>query len=174
MKAHFVHTILAGALFASLSIIPNAEAQQQPEVEPSAAPVPSQILRAKKVFVVSAMGDRDPRIAKYIGGPDGIYNQFYADVKSSGRFELVSAPADADLVLQVTLGLSPVIGYAGFKLSILDPKTNILLWTISEPIDPAILAKNARKNIAQSLSRLADDVKTVSSGPGATAMRTAP
>src|SRR5579863_5248765 len=102
MRVHFVHAVLASALFASLSTIPVAQAQQ-PATELPVAPLPSQILSAKKVFVVSAMGDRDPRIAKYIGGPDGIYNQFYADVKSSGRFELVSAPADADLVLQVKI-----------------------------------------------------------------------
>jgi hypothetical protein len=150
---------LAGILiFFATFTISNLQAQQLEE--PAAAPVPSQIVNAKKVFIANAAGDHDPRVSKYFGGPDGIYNQFYADVKSGGRFEPVSAPADADLVVQVTLGTFPLLaGYAGFRLSIFDPKTNILLWTASEPVDPAFLAKTARKNIAESLQRLANDLQ---------------
>jgi hypothetical protein len=155
--------IFSALLVAAMTTIPNLQAQQP--AEPPAAPVPSQILNAKRVFIANATGDHDLRIAKYMGGPDGIYNQFYADVKSGGRFELVSAPADADLVLYVTLGIFPLNpGYAGFRLSIIDPKTSILLWTMSEPIDPAFLAKTARKNMVASLDRLAGDLKTLTPG----------
>lgn len=140
--------------------VPHLIAQQPAEV-PS-APVPSQILNAKKVFVANAEGDNDPRIAKYVGGPDGVYNQFYADVKNSGRFEVVAAPADADVVLQVTLTVFAVVpGYPRFRLAILDPKSNVLLWTISEPVDNAILAKTARKNIGLSLGKLTLDLTTL-------------
>lgn len=131
---------------------------QQPAVVPP-APVPSQILHAKKIFVVNAEGDNDPRFTRYTGGPTAVYDRFYADLKDLGRFEMVSAPADADLVLQVTLAEFAVLsGYPRFRLAIIDPKTNILLWTISEPVDPAFLAKTASRNIAQSLARLTQDV----------------
>jgi len=131
---------------------------QQPAAIPS-APLPSQILHAKKIFIVNAEGDNDVRISKYVGGTNGIYDQFYADVKTVGRFELVSAPADADVVFAVNLTVFAVVpGYPRFRLAILDPKTNILLWTMSEPVDSAILAKTARRNIAQSLSRLTQDI----------------
>jgi len=140
--------------------IPGLQAQQPAEAPP--APVPSQIVSAKKIFIANAAGDHDPRVSKYFGGPDGIYNQFYADIKSGGRFEPVSAPADADIVVEVTLGTFPLVaGYAGFRLSVFDPKTNVLLWTASEPVDPAFLAKTARKNIAESLQRLANDLLTL-------------
>ncbi len=140
-----------------LSFVLPLSAQQT--AEPTPAPVPPQVTRAKKVFVVNAEGNNDPRIAKYVGGPNGVYNQFYADVKNSGRFEIVASPADADVGLQVTLANFEILaGYPRFKLSILDPKTNMLLWTVSEPLEGAILAKTARRNVAQSLARLTQDL----------------
>jgi len=132
---------------------------------PAAAPVPPQILSAKRVFVANSSGNNDVRIAKYVGGPNGIYNQFYADLQASGRFELVSSPAESDLALDVTIVPFPIApSYPGFRLSILDPKTNVLLWAITEPVDPAFLAKTARKNIATSLGHLADDLTKLSTG----------
>jgi hypothetical protein len=161
-KLTAIHFAFAGTLvFVAMIAITSLQAQQE-SAELSAAPVPSQILNAKKVFIANAAGDHDPRVSKYFGGPDGIYNQFYADIKNGGKFEPVSAPADADIVVQVTLGTFPLVaGYAGFRLSIFDPKTNILLWTASEPVDPAFLAKTARKNIAESLQRLTNDLQTL-------------
>jgi hypothetical protein len=153
-------SIVSALLMTAMTVIPDLHAQQL--AEPPAAPVPSQIVNAKRVFIANAYSEHDIRIAKYFGGPDGLYNQFYADVKSSGRFELVTAPADADLVLQVTLGIHPVLtNYAGLRLSIFDPKTNVLLWTTSEPVDPAFLTKTARRNIADSLQRLTVDLTSL-------------
>lgn len=144
-------------LFTGILFTTSLWAQQPPE--PPAAPVPSQILHAKKVFIVNAEGNNDPRIAKYVGGTNGIYDQFYADIKNTGRFELVGAPADADLVFQPRLAVFAVVpGYASFRLEIIDPKTSILLWSAAEPVDNAILAKTARRNIAQSLAKVAQDV----------------
>jgi hypothetical protein len=123
-------------------------------------------VNAKKVFIINAEGTNDPRINRFLGGPNGVYDQFYADVKQTGRFEIVSAPADSDVALQVTLSVYEVVaGYSRFKLSILDPKTNLLLWTISEPIEGAILTKTAQKNIAQSLARLAQDLVVLRLNP---------
>jgi hypothetical protein len=166
MKSTIVTPRIAAAVLGlMMTMIPGMQAQRQP-AEPSAAPVPSQIISAKKVFIANAADDHDTRIAKYVGGPDGIYDQFYADIKSQGRFELVSAPSDADLVLEVELGVLPVPpAYARFRLAIVDPKTSILLWTISEPVDAAILVKTARKHIAESLARVTDDLKALTPGP---------
>jgi hypothetical protein len=64
--------------------------------------------------------------------------------------------------VEVTLGTFPLVqGYAGFRLSVLDPKTNVLLWTASEPVDPAMLTKNARRNITESLQRLTNDLQAL-------------
>jgi len=149
------------ALFV-IAILTASSLQAQRPPEPPAAPVPAQILNAKRIFISNPNSEHDARISKYFGGTDGLYNQFYADVKSSGRVEPVTAPADADLVVQLTMGVHPfVAGYGAFRLSILDPKTNVLLWTISEPVDPAFLTKTARRNIADALQRLAGDLTTL-------------
>jgi hypothetical protein len=152
--------MLIPLILAVLCLVPFSASQQSAEVP--AAPLPAQLLHARKVFVVNAEGDNDPRIAKYEGGPNGIYDQFYADVKNSGKFEIVDSPADADVALSVSLTVFAVVpGYPRFRLSILDPKSNVLLWTISEPVDPAFLTKTARRNIAQSLARITQDLIAV-------------
>ena len=158
-KLHIVRLSIASALLFGAVTIPDLSAQQ-PAPVPPAAPVPSQILQAKKVFIVNAAGDNDPHIAKFIGGPNAIYDQFYADVKNSRRFEIVSAPADADVVLEATLTVFPFTErvYTVVRLAILDPKSNVLLWTIAEPVNPALFGKTARKNVAQTLDKLTQDL----------------
>lgn len=102
-----------------------------------AAPVPAQILAAKKIFIANAGGDQmseDEPI--FTGGPDRAYNQFYAAMKSWGRFEIVGSPAEADLLIEVKQEVLTVVlrGGAGgsatpmFGLKIRDAKTLALLW----------------------------------------------
>jgi hypothetical protein len=63
------------------------------------------------------------------GGPDRPYNQFYAAIKTWGRYEIVSYPTHADLVLEI----SWVLTDTGLRLSVLgqlrlvviDPKTHV-------------------------------------------------
>jgi hypothetical protein len=146
---------------------------QQPEDWAPPAPVPAQIVGAKKVFVSNAGEEsiyRLPKDAMYSGGPNRTYNQFYAALKSWGRYKLVSAPADADLVFQI--GFSdkndgPTF-VSQFKLVVLDPKTHIVLWTFTKYADPAGMAKNREKNYDLAMSELMDDVKVIA-GPPASA-----
>jgi hypothetical protein len=151
--------IIFGMTTAVLLIPPSLRAQQPAPAAP--APVPPQVAHAKRVFIINAEGTNDPRVTKYIGGANGIYNQFYANVKNTGRFQPASDPAEADVALEVTLSIYDLIPSARFKLAILDPKTNLLLWTISEPLEGAVLTKTAQKNIAQSLARLTQDLVMV-------------
>lgn len=138
---------------------------QQPQEAP-AAPVPVQIGSAKKVFISNAGEDTVfslPRDAMYSGGPNRAYNQFYAAMKSWGRFELVSAPADADLVFQIGFmdkNEGPVF-VSQLKLVILDPKTNIALWTITKYVEPAGKAKNREKNYDLTMTALLGDLKII-------------
>ena len=95
------------------------------------APVPSPIAAAKKVFISNAPGGNLPAS---FGGTDRTYNEFYAAVKGWGHYELVAAPSDADLILEIsfTSTLSGVGGtstsgcissnYTELRLVILDPK----------------------------------------------------
>ena len=66
------------------------------------APIPAQIMVAKRVFIANGGSDQltedDPI---FTGGPDRAYNQFYAGIKNWGRFNLVGSPSDADLLLEI-------------------------------------------------------------------------
>ena len=96
----------AAVLFAGLAISLRCDhlyaAQQFKQVPP--APVPPLILAAKKVFIANGGGDESLfDMPQYSGGPDRLYNEFYASMKSWGRYELVSSPGEADLVFEVRL-----------------------------------------------------------------------
>jgi hypothetical protein len=102
---------------AVLVFTPLLTAEQSKGLAP--APAPPQIAAAQKVFISNAGGSSlDAVIDETIfnGGPDRPYNQFYAARKSWGRYDLVSSPADADLVLEISWSLTdtglrlPVLG----------------------------------------------------------------
>jgi hypothetical protein len=101
--------------------------------DPAPAPIPLQITAGKRVFISNATGESN--LPPDVG--DTTYNQFYASLKSWGRYELVSTPADADLVFEIRyeilFGPVDVMGGSGgsakfpqIRLSILDPKTHII------------------------------------------------
>jgi hypothetical protein len=129
-----------------------------------AAPLPSQIVTAKKIFISNTGGGFDS--SAWSGGPDRIYNEFYAAMKSWGRYELVSAPGDADLVLDVNVIRDSVVWQ--FKLEILDPKTRIVLWTQYEPIKVTVSQKTRDKNFDDTINKLVTDLKTLTAQPAAT------
>jgi hypothetical protein len=102
MTKNCKRAILAVILFAAFTSISVAQTQQLADA-PVAAPVPAQVINAKRAFVANGAGDNDPAISKYTNGADGLYNQFYADIKTLGRYELVSSPADADIILELKI-----------------------------------------------------------------------
>jgi len=100
------------------------------------------------------------------GGPDRPYNEFYAAMKSWGRYDLVSSPSDADLVLKISFSLSdmyfvakPDLVLGQLQLVIVDPKTHVALWTIVQYVPGAILGGNRDKNFDQSIDTLMDRFK---------------
>lgn len=132
--------------------------------EAPAAPVPAQIGSAKTVFI-SNMGEESffylPKDAAYTGGPNRTYNQFYAAMKSWGKYELVPAPADADLVFEIgfTDKFEGPMRVGQVKFVVRDPKTHIALWTITEYVEPAGMAKNREKNYNIAMNALTEDLK---------------
>jgi hypothetical protein len=142
-----------------LPIIPILQAQT---ADVPTAPLPSQILTAKKVFI-SNRGV----------GTDRNYNAFYAAIKSWGGYELVAAPTDADLVLEISLS-SQITGVSGskesgcdsssaswLKLVLLDTRTRIVLWTLTENIQPFARQKTGEKNTDDAINKLVGDLKTL-------------
>jgi hypothetical protein len=130
-----------------------------------AAPLPSQILTAKKVFIANIGEDSNLRI--WGGGQDRTYNEFYAALKSCGRYELVTVPANSDLIMEVE-AVSDSIDWH-FKLVLLDPKTQTPLWTIYEPIKRAGLQKNRDKNNSDTINKLVDDLTALTAQPASSA-----
>lgn len=135
------------------------------------APIPHQILMAKKVFIANAGGDNRPDDSIF-NEPDRFYDDFYAQVKAAGRFEIVDAPADADLLFEIGLRVPMVSGEGArkdmltvmpydprFRLTIRDPKTNALLWAFTEHVQWAILQGNREKNFDQALARIERDLQ---------------
>jgi hypothetical protein len=138
--------------FASLLAVPTAGAQQAPYLPP--APVPVQVLTGKKVFVSN--GDSDV-ILKI---PNLSYNEFYALLKSSGMFELVPTPAEADLIFEIRIAY-PTDPH--LHLVILDPKTHVVLWALSQQVQPWARESTGRKNFDKGMNVLVDDLKQLTS-----------
>lgn len=127
--------------------------------QPETAPIPTQIVAAKRVFIANAGGE-EPSLNyhPFDGGVDRAYNQFYAAMKSGGRYELVGSPAEADLLFEIRFTLPPD---SRFRLKIRDPKTNGLLWALNEPMEWANLQSNRNKNFDQAVGRIVADVQNL-------------
>jgi hypothetical protein len=152
-------------LAATLLSVPVLTAQQQAAPP---APVPPQIVTARKIFVSNTSADGTS--AGYfwkIGGPTRPFDEFYAAMKNWGRYELVSAPADADLVFEIRFGEPVGILGAPCVISILDAKTHFTLWTLVEPMQGALRKGTWEKNFTQGMTKIVEDLKKLSAQPTA-------
>lgn len=140
------------------------------------APLPSQIFTAKKVFIANGGGGFDKEI--WSGDPSRTYNEFYGAIKSWGHYEIVGTPADSDLVLQISIASSPRISggevapWFQARVTLLDPKTNVLLWASDEfiPEKPGIgliLKRNRDKEFSEAIGRIVTDLKALTAQPAA-------
>lgn len=149
-------------ILASIPMLATQEAQTA-----TPAPVPTQITSDAKVFIANAGMDPNPHAGGFSGGPERAYNQFYAAMANWGRYRLVATPADADLAFQIRLEItlvrgrnSPsVVDNSQLRLIIRDVRTHVVLWTVSEPVQDAILQGTWDKNFDQAMNQLMDDVK---------------
>jgi hypothetical protein len=147
--------VLALLLFA-----PGARAQNSDAPGAAApAPIPTQILAAKKVFVANSVGSAYPYRGSLSYSVNETYDVFYAALNKTGRFQLVNSPAEADLVFD----LFGEPGIAGVR--ILDPRTNVTLWIVRQSAEPANITKTALKNIATAVTALATEAATLASPP---------
>ena len=143
---------------------------------PVAAPVPVQILSAKKVFISNAGTDSmSMMVFKRAGDPDQPYNQFYAAVKSWGKYELVSTPADADLIFEIRFTApnqqddSISVPDPQLGLTIRDVKTHFILWTFVEPVQGAFRKATWDKNFREGMTNLMADLRHLTASTVATA-----
>lgn len=141
-----------------------SRAQQTAEIVPP-APIPSQILAGKKLFIANAGIDSyylAGYIASHTGSPNGLYDQLYAAVKSWGRYELVSAPADSDVVFEISLNREVEFSDPQFRLRILDPKTDVVLWGFVEQVGAGSGREaSQRKAWDRALGKLVNNVRVL-------------
>src|SRR5215469_1703280 len=166
--------VVCAGLAMSLSCGYLCTAQQFKQVPP--APIPPLILTAKKVFIANGGGDESLfDMPQYTGGPDRLYNEFYAAMKSWGRYELVGGPGEADLVFEIRLTMvQPMQSEplreqnprydSQFRLVIRDAKTHETLWGLTEHAQTAILQGNRDKNFEQTLAAILSELRRIA-GP---------
>jgi hypothetical protein len=105
-----------------------------------AGPIPSQIATAHTVFLSNLGAD-----ANFPIDPDQAYTAIYDGLQGWGRYQMVSTPQQADLILQLhelstyttytgNHGSTYTINNPSFVLTIVDAKSNVTLWTISSPV----------------------------------------
>jgi hypothetical protein len=179
-ERHMLKVKLAVVAFGIAIMLPTTVAAlaQTAAIAP-AAPLPPQILTAKKIFISNAGSGVDEKL--WSGGPVQPYNELYADIKSSGQYQLVATPADADLVLQISFA-DPLTDVGGskdsgsvssttpqLKLVLLDPKTNIVLWTLNEKTSIGHLQKGRDQALADSIGKLVTDLKGLTAQPASAA-----
>jgi hypothetical protein len=164
--------LISSVMILAATVAFAAPPQKSAPVPP--APVPAQVLNGKKVFIANA-GEENliaPIATMLRGSPDRVYNQFYATIQKFGRYELVSAPADADLVFEIGFTINssqhiPEIGH--LRLSIRDPKTDVLLWSFVEYAPAAFRQGNRDKNLDQTMNIIVGELINLVSPPGVAA-----
>ncbi len=178
MTKHLKAAVLGFGLAMSLLPGPLSATQQKKPAHP--APIPAQILTAKKVFIANGGGDESREEgASYSGGPDRAYNEFYAAMETWGRYELVSAPGDAGLIFEIRLTVfqlqrervladdSPAFD-SQFRVVIRDMKTHETLWGLTEHAQGAVLQSNRDKNFELAMAAVVAQVQRIA-GPAAPA-----
>ena len=176
MTKHLKAAVLCFGL--AMPLLSDAISAAQQKKPTSPAPIPAQVLTAKKVFIANGGGDESRyEEASYSGGPDRTYNEFYAAMKTWGRYELVAAPGDADLVFEIRLTVfqlqrervltddSPASD-SQFRFVIHDVKTHETLWGLTEHAQGAVLQGNRDKNFEQALAAVVAEVQRIA-GPAA-------
>jgi hypothetical protein len=154
-------TIVCSAFLTAVAVA------QQPTSTP-AAPVPPAIRAAKKIFVSNGGADNGLFPSPFSGDPNRGYLQFYAELKTSGQYDLVDDPSDADLVLELHLiapygptNGSKVNGAADpvpmFRLVVYDRKTHYVLWTLTQSIQIALFQKTHDRNFDEALTGILMD-----------------
>ena len=134
-------------------------------------PVPTGLTFGRRLLISNGGADAGLFPHPFTGTQDRGYGQFYSLLGANKTYQLVTAPADADLVLELQL-TAPSGSLGGdkkrgtedalptFKLTIYDRPSHYILWTISQTIDQANLQKTHDKNFDDALALLATQFVT--------------
>jgi hypothetical protein len=149
------------ALAIALALTPMAHAQT------AAAPVPSQFATAQTVFLASAgapVGGTKEKLMVNM-----VYSGMYDALTSLKQYRLVTAPADADLSMEVSVvvavgAVNGTFNNVVLRLVVRDTKTHALLWTLDEPLDGAFREKTFQRNVDSAATKITADLKSLAEG----------
>jgi len=111
--------LLCGLLFISLATVPSFATRKTKEY----APLRSQILTARNVLLV--------------GGPPDVLDKAHDELTKWGRFQIVSEPDAADVVLRFWYESEPgAAGYHSESFTIIDAKTKDVLYEDARAYSP--------------------------------------
>jgi len=157
---------LAMIALAGLNLAAQADQSSAPP-----PPTPSQLLHGKKIFISNVPGTLTLGQHSAEEAPNYTYNQFYASMKSWGYYDLVSAPADADLIFEISLAERSTLGdmvHAAnnlrlpyLELVVRDPRTQTILWWFAERLQGANRPATGQRNYNQAMTNLVNDLKKV-------------
>jgi hypothetical protein len=108
----------------------------------------------------------------FTGGPDRAYNTFYGEIERANRYQLVSSPAQADLIFEIG-AVAPAV-YGGHDtvdynpqlvLSIRDPRTSAVLWTTRANVRVFGRQKSRDRQFDQCVAVLIDKLGQVTGQP---------
>jgi hypothetical protein len=137
------------------------ESKNRKDVPP--APLPEAIARAKSAFLTNG------------GGSDLAYDEFFAQMKRWGRFQVAPSPSEAEIIIQLkyfvedkgTKVWSSTNTYTGqtqvhsrqvtdpqLEIDVYDAKTKDLLWSVTDHRRLAVREKNREKETINSADRL--------------------
>ena len=168
-----INVSIVSILFVTVLSVSMFGVQQSKPIAP--APTPTQIIAGKKAFVSNVMGERH-EYNGISGMPDRPYNQFYAAMKSWGHYELMTLPAEADVIFEICfsnpLGTTKVLNGDGgsgtdpqINLRIIDPKTHVSLWWFTEHF--VIKDRHSTRDIQfdDAMTDIVNDLKKLASPP---------
>jgi hypothetical protein len=142
-RMRLANTLVAVMVLAYLPGFGQASGNDKASQITETAPIPPQILAAKKIFIANDPGPNSEMAVK--GNPDRAYTDFYFAMKAWGYYEVVGSPSDADLIFEIRL-MSGRDVPTQFRLTMRDPKTNVLVWRLYQPIKLGLLPGNQEKN----------------------------
>ncbi|HEX4284886.1 MAG TPA: hypothetical protein VHZ28_07320 [Terracidiphilus sp.] len=157
--------------FFVLAVASSNIAVAQPAAGP-VPPVPPAVAAAKTVFISNGGADSGLFPQPFSGDPNRAYAEFYSGLQSSGAFQLVNDPSEADLVLELQLiapsgptNANKQNGAADprpmFRLTVYDRKSHYTLWTVTQSIALAMLQKTHDRNFDDAIAAVLDQLLAV-------------
>jgi len=172
-----IRSVVCAVLCVAMLFAVKAVAQQTASTE--AGPIPPALTSAKSIFISNAGADSGLFPEPFTGDANRGYNQFYAALKATGKYDLASDPAEADLVLELQLTApngpskgSKINGASDpvpmFRLVVYDRKTHYVLWAMTDSIDIAFRQKTHDRNFDDALQALVLGFESISGKTPAT------